>query len=114
MREARESVDDSEAAAERWSSLEVRLVDLSPDGFRAECEATDAARLAIRIDLPGLGEIEAQVTSRRDGKSARGSSFRSTFQAVPSRAWAAKPFSRGCSSSAPARAAPAGSTTSGS
>jgi hypothetical protein len=51
-----------------WSSLEVRLVDLSPDGFRAECEATMLRGSAIRIDLPGLGEVEAQVTWRRDGE----------------------------------------------
>lgn len=51
-----------------WSSLEVRIVDLSEDGFRAECEATILCGSPIRIDLPGLGETEAQVTWRRRGE----------------------------------------------
>ncbi|HEX8654373.1 MAG TPA: PilZ domain-containing protein [Allosphingosinicella sp.] len=51
-----------------WSSLEVKLVDLSDTGFRAECEATILCGSAIRIELPGLGEIEAQVTWRRRGE----------------------------------------------
>ena len=51
-----------------WSSLEVRIVDLSEDGFRAECEATILCGSPIRIELPGLGETEAQVTWRRGGE----------------------------------------------
>ncbi|HEX8366114.1 MAG TPA: PilZ domain-containing protein [Allosphingosinicella sp.] len=51
-----------------WSSLEVRLVDLSETGFRAECEATILCGSPVRIDLPGLGEIDAQVTWRRSGE----------------------------------------------
>jgi hypothetical protein len=51
-----------------WSSLEVRIVDLSEDGFRAECEATILCGSPIRIDLPGLGETAAQVTWRRRGE----------------------------------------------
>lgn len=51
-----------------WSSLEVRIVDLSKDGFRAECDATILCGSPIRITLPGLGEVEAQVTWRRHGE----------------------------------------------
>lgn len=51
-----------------WSSLEVRLVDLSETGFRAECEAMILAGSAIWIDLPGIGEVEAQVSWRRRGE----------------------------------------------
>lgn len=51
-----------------WSSLEVRIVDLSKDGFRAECDATILCGSPIRIALPGLGEVEAQVTWRRHGE----------------------------------------------
>ncbi|HYJ30226.1 MAG TPA: PilZ domain-containing protein [Allosphingosinicella sp.] len=51
-----------------WSSLEVRIVDLSESGFRAECEATILCGSAIRIELPGIGETEAQVTWRRRGE----------------------------------------------
>lgn len=52
----------------RWSSLEVRLIDLSAEGFRAECEAMMLAGSAIWIDLPGIGEVEAQVSWRRRGE----------------------------------------------
>lgn len=51
-----------------WSSLEVRIVDLSPDGFRAHCEATILCGSTVRIELPGLGETEAQVSWRRRGE----------------------------------------------
>ena len=51
-----------------WSSLEVRIVDISEAGFRAECEATILCGSPIRIDLPGLGETEAQVSWRRSGE----------------------------------------------
>ena len=51
-----------------WSSLEVRIVDLSQDGFRAECEARLLCGSTVRLDLPGLGETEAQVTWRRQGE----------------------------------------------
>lgn len=51
-----------------WSSLEVRIVDLSADGFRVECDATILCGSPIRIALPGLGEVEAQVTWRKSGE----------------------------------------------
>jgi hypothetical protein len=51
-----------------WSSLEVRLVDLSEAGFRAECEATILCGSPISIDLPGIGPVDAQVTWRRSGE----------------------------------------------
>ncbi len=51
-----------------WSSLEVRLLDLSQDGFRAACEAMVLPGSAIWIDVPGIGEVEAQVSWRRRGE----------------------------------------------
>lgn len=51
-----------------WSSLEVRLLDLSEDGFRAECEALVRPGSAIWIEIPGIGEVEAQVRWRRRGE----------------------------------------------
>lgn len=51
-----------------WSSLEVRIVDLSESGFRAECEAMVMVGGPVWVDLPGLGEVEAQVTWRRRGE----------------------------------------------
>jgi hypothetical protein len=51
-----------------WSSLEVRLIDLSAEGFRIQCEVMILAGSAIWIDLPGVGEVEAQVSWRRRGE----------------------------------------------
>lgn len=46
----------------------MRLVDMSADGFRAECEATVPVGSAVWISLPGVGEVEAQVSWRRLGE----------------------------------------------
>lgn len=51
-----------------WSSLEVRMIDLSATGFRAECEAMVMVGGPVWVELPGLGETEAQVTWRRSGE----------------------------------------------
>lgn len=51
-----------------WSSMEVRLIDLSETGFRARCDAMMLAGSAIWIELPGIGEVEAQVSWRRKGE----------------------------------------------
>ena len=51
-----------------WSSLEVRIVDLSATGFRAECDAMVMVGGPVWVELPGLGEVEAQVTWRRRGE----------------------------------------------
>ena len=51
-----------------WSSLEVRLVDLSESGFRARCDAMLMVGSAVRVDLPGIGEVEAQLSWRRGGE----------------------------------------------
>ena len=68
-RSERISVDETaRLRPNSWSSLEVRVVDLSESGFRAECEATILCGSPIWLDLPGLGEVEAQVTWRRRGE----------------------------------------------
>ncbi|HEY0011789.1 MAG TPA: PilZ domain-containing protein [Allosphingosinicella sp.] len=51
-----------------WSSLEVRLVDLSAEGFRVQCDAAVLRGALVAIALPGLGEVEAQVSWRRRGE----------------------------------------------
>ena len=51
-----------------WSSLEVRLLDLSATGFRAACDARVLTGSMVRIDLSGIGEVEAQVSWHRDGE----------------------------------------------
>lgn len=51
-----------------WSSLEVRLLDCSLDGFRAACEARVASGLVVGLELPGVGVVRAQVSWHRDGE----------------------------------------------
>src|SRR3954464_10638901 len=51
-----------------WSSLEVRMVDLSPLGFRASCDARILPGSCVSLDIPGIGEALAQVEWRRDGE----------------------------------------------
>ncbi|HEX8526943.1 PilZ domain-containing protein [Allosphingosinicella sp.] len=51
-----------------WSSLEVRIVDMSATGFRAECDAMVTVGGPVWIGLPGLGEVEAQVSWRKRGE----------------------------------------------
>lgn len=48
-----------------WSSLEVRVLDLSKNGFRAECEARVTVGSCVTLELPGIGSELAYVTWRR-------------------------------------------------
>jgi hypothetical protein len=48
-----------------WSSLEVRVLDLSANGFRAECEARVTLGSAVTLEVPGVGQVNAHVTWRR-------------------------------------------------
>jgi hypothetical protein len=55
-----------------WSSLEVRMLDLSSLGFRASCEARLQPGGCVSLDVPGLGAVEAQVEwTRGDQFGAR-------------------------------------------
>ncbi|HEX9964708.1 MAG TPA: PilZ domain-containing protein [Allosphingosinicella sp.] len=49
-----------------WSSLQVRMLDLSASGFRAECEARVKRGGSVTLDVPGIGSVEAQVEWQRD------------------------------------------------
>jgi hypothetical protein len=51
-----------------WSSLEVRMLDLSVDGFRAQCEARVQPGGSVSLDVPGIGAVEAQVEWQRGGE----------------------------------------------
>ena len=51
-----------------WSSVEVRLLDCSLEGFRAQCDARVPAGMVVTLDLPGLGPTRAQVSWHRDGE----------------------------------------------
>ena len=71
-------VDGSERRAQRvsldeaarlkpndWSSLEVRMIDLSESGFRASCEARLQRGGLVTLDVQGIGSVEAQVEWQR-------------------------------------------------
>jgi hypothetical protein len=44
-----------------WSSLEIHMLDLSPLGFRASCEARLQPGGGDSLEIPGIGAVEAQV-----------------------------------------------------
>lgn len=48
-----------------WSSLEVRVLDLSNNGFRAQCEARVTVGSCVTLELPEIGPALAYVTWRR-------------------------------------------------
>jgi hypothetical protein len=48
-----------------WSSLQIRMLDLSASGFRAECEARVKPGSSVSLDIPGIGSVEAQVEWQR-------------------------------------------------
>ncbi|MGZ8287091.1 MAG: PilZ domain-containing protein [Allosphingosinicella sp.] len=51
-----------------WSSLQIKMLDLSSSGFRAECEAKVKPGGSVSLDVPGIGSVEAQVEWQRDGQ----------------------------------------------
>jgi hypothetical protein len=50
-----------------WSSIEVRLIDLSESGFRARCEARVQVGSCVSLDVAGIGPVDAQVEWQRSG-----------------------------------------------
>jgi hypothetical protein len=48
-----------------WSSLEIHMLDLSPLGFRASCDARLQPGSGVSLDIPGIGAVEAQVEWQR-------------------------------------------------
>ncbi len=48
-----------------WSSLEVRMLDISESGFRASCDARLQCGGLVTLDVQGIGSVEAQVEWQR-------------------------------------------------
>jgi hypothetical protein len=48
-----------------WSSLQIKMLDLSASGFRAECEARVKPGGSVSLDVPGIGSVDAQVEWQR-------------------------------------------------
>jgi hypothetical protein len=59
-----------------WSSVEIRMADISECGFRAVCEARLPVGGLVTLDVPGLGPVDAQVEWQR------GDEFGARFLAV--------------------------------
>ena len=51
-----------------WSSLEVEMIDVSEEGFRARCEARVPPGSGVTLDVAGIGPVDAQVEWQRDGE----------------------------------------------
>lgn len=65
-REKRTQVDEAARLHPNdWSSIEVRVLDISPSGFRAECDARILVGSAVTLDVAGVGSLRAHVTWRR-------------------------------------------------
>ncbi|MGZ8359573.1 MAG: hypothetical protein ACXWUX_03545 [Allosphingosinicella sp.] len=45
-----------------WSSLEVRLLDCSAAGFRAECDARVRPGNLVTLEVPGVGPTRAHIS----------------------------------------------------
>jgi hypothetical protein len=48
-----------------WSSLEVAMLDLSENGFRARSEARMKVGGTVSVDIPCIGSVDAQVEWHR-------------------------------------------------
>lgn len=48
-----------------WSSLQIRMLDLSASGFRAQCDARVKPGSSVSLDVPGIGSVDAQVEWQR-------------------------------------------------
>jgi hypothetical protein len=48
-----------------WSSLEVRMIDISESGFRASCDARLQRGGLVTLDVQGIGSVDAQVEWQR-------------------------------------------------
>jgi hypothetical protein len=48
-----------------WSSLQIKMLDLSATGFRAQCEARVKPGSSVSLDVPGIGAVDAQVEWQR-------------------------------------------------
>lgn len=48
-----------------WSSLEIRVLNISANGFHAQCEARVIVGSPVTLDVAGIGAVHAHVTWRR-------------------------------------------------
>ena len=62
--------EEARLAPNEWSSVEVRMLECSEQGFRAGCDISIPVGASVRLDVPGLGPVLAYVSWRRTGQFA--------------------------------------------
>ena len=68
-REKRTQVDEAARLhPNSWSSMEARVLDISPRGFMAACSARVMIGGPVSVEIPGMGRLNAHVTWRRGDK----------------------------------------------
>ena len=68
-RERRTQVDEpARLHPNDWSSIEIRVLDLSENGFRAECDARVTVGTPVTLEVDGIGPVHARVTWRRGNR----------------------------------------------
>lgn len=53
-----------------WSSLEIRMLECTAEGFRACHDPSIRISGIVTLEVPGIGPVKAQVTWRRGGQFA--------------------------------------------
>jgi len=53
---------------QNWYSVEVKIRDLSNSGFMAECPETVRIGGYVALDVPGVGQVDAQVRWQIGGR----------------------------------------------
>ena len=65
-RAERKALDESaRLRPNSWSSVEIRMADISELGFRAACEARLQVGGLVTLEVPGIGAVDAQVEWQR-------------------------------------------------
>ena len=68
-RQKRLELDESARLAPNdWSSVEIRVTDISRFGFQAECDVRLLKSGIVSLDIPGIGAVSAQVRWQADGQ----------------------------------------------
>lgn len=51
-----------------WSRFEVRMIDISERGFRAQCDALLKTGSYVQLEIPGIGAVDARMIWRKAGE----------------------------------------------
>jgi hypothetical protein len=69
--ESRLALDEpARLAPNDWSSVEIRMLECTADGFRASCDIAIKKGAVVTLDVPGVGPARAHITWRRGSQFA--------------------------------------------